>query len=155
MSFQKVSNYYCAVNINRINSILHSVNFCYGSDLTDYRTISFESPVDFQKLSNFIKKLYSVEILSKDASHSYNLVFLSNNNSSDFDVLDNLLRTRCDEMPLYCSNRRKIKDLYNLALAGNPVDYGSPHFIMDVDMSGDASHDARHVYTKYLSTLKC
>jgi hypothetical protein len=64
--------------------------------------------VAYEDLSNFIKKIYSVE--SKEEK-KYRVVFLGDNPSYDFGRIDYVLEKYCDELPLRYSNREKIANI--------------------------------------------
>lgn len=70
----------------------------------------------FQALSNFIKKLYSIELLSAGTSRPYKVTFIGDNPGYDFSHINAALEKYCDELPLRYSNRRtftELRELYN------------------------------------------
>lgn len=72
----------------------------------------------FQELSNFIKKLYSIEKLTTNTKRPYKVTFLGDNPAYDFGRLDAALEKYCDELPIRYSNRRTLTELRELAKEG-------------------------------------
>jgi hypothetical protein len=86
----------------------------WSSRKAELKTLFSEAiPIEdaMNKLSKFIKDLYTNEMLSQGTVHPYEITFLGDNPSFDFSHIDRLLSHYCDELPLRYSNRQTSKEI--------------------------------------------